>query len=564
MATSSTLTKNGITWNFANEISYGTYNNGDYWVVGPVLVSSISPAFDSRLDGSDKNGSMLASVLSLTSQGFDEAATFAVPYTSSINAACYIGQYTPLVVNPGDRLISVASKDVFPPIDSVGILTCVSSVVDGDHFRPGYTDFTRDYINASGYFSSIVSRLPKLDISTILTKAEPVVSSIIESLSSSWFDPFIGPNSKLLRPYSLMPHEDTDLAAKISNAAATLMLSTGYVSDSEKLAIAKYLVQIGIDNYSNLKNLGSTWADIGPYGAGKKFPILFAGYALNNPDMLSVGTDYAVEYLGENAFSEDSQTFIVSSISGTVNFGYGNYQSSDVGLPEWGANHWEDPTNDSITWVDSTKYGIDMRRFFTMRNWGGFLLASKILGLQPLWGHNPLFYYFNRYYEEELDYLSQVNDGDIKESLSPDNMDWHYDFISGVNSYYFTDTSRDIVKGVEYIGVSTRFDCLLYASEFEQETSSINVYVTNPVIPGSGILIVGNSTQGANIGTSSIFYTSNNYGDCASLVNSSTPLDSYHINLPSNEVYIQVYWVNASNEAIATTNALRVNITQEY
>jgi hypothetical protein len=57
MASTSAITsKEGINWRFVNQVSYGTYINGDSWVVGPILVSSVTPATTSRSDSTVKNG----------------------------------------------------------------------------------------------------------------------------------------------------------------------------------------------------------------------------------------------------------------------------------------------------------------------------------------------------------------------------------------------------------------------------------------------------------------------------------------------------------------------------
>ena len=45
-ATTKEISQWGITWQFANACEYGTFANGDYWVVGPVTITNMSPAWD--------------------------------------------------------------------------------------------------------------------------------------------------------------------------------------------------------------------------------------------------------------------------------------------------------------------------------------------------------------------------------------------------------------------------------------------------------------------------------------------------------------------------------------
>ncbi len=41
--TTTSLSQFGITWNFSQPVTYGQFVNGDYWVIGPVMVTSVSP-----------------------------------------------------------------------------------------------------------------------------------------------------------------------------------------------------------------------------------------------------------------------------------------------------------------------------------------------------------------------------------------------------------------------------------------------------------------------------------------------------------------------------------------
>src|SRR4030042_322243 len=39
-ATTTSITQYGFTWNFNSAVEYGRFVNGDYWVVGPVVIRS--------------------------------------------------------------------------------------------------------------------------------------------------------------------------------------------------------------------------------------------------------------------------------------------------------------------------------------------------------------------------------------------------------------------------------------------------------------------------------------------------------------------------------------------
>lgn len=566
-STSSITSKEGIVYKFINPVSFGQYINSDYWVVGPALVSSIDPSTTLRSDGTAKNGSMLASQLSNnSSQGFDAATLLQFPYASSLNAANYLSASSPLVLNPGDRLLSVSSGDSYPAIRRASVLTCVSAEVPENYFRPAYTDPTTDGVDSSYFLSSYASKVANFDLTTYLTKTEPSGPLVTSSVSGFWFDPFVGANARFLRPAASMPMEDALIAAVVGDAA--LSLNYYNTNNYTKSSVCKFLTQIGIDEYSNLVNLGSRWADVGPQGSAKKFLMLFAGLMLNSSSMLNVGVNYPVSYSGVNAFPEDNQTFFVSSVSSTINYGYGGYSASDVGVPEWGLLHWEDPQFDNKEWVNTSSYGTDFRRFFAMKNWVGYLMAAKVMGLQKYWNHDPLFYYFNRYFAKEIEVSGLVSTSSIKEALAPTGKEWQYDFVSSMNSYYFPSDSSSRVSGVGFHGISSRSNILLYASSFTASAGTITVNVTNPATASSVMFIAGNATEpyisnGAST-TSSLVYVKPLYSVEKALIQSSASLEVYDLFIPSSDFYLQAIWVDSLGGIVASSNALRIRTTVNF
>ena len=96
-------------------------------------------------------------------------------------------------------------------------------------------------------------------------------------------------------------------------------------------------------------------------------------------------------------FGEDAQTFFVEETApGVFNHGHGGYGADDVGLPEWGSRHADDPSHDHKAW------GADpYRRCCSANAWSGFVLAARVMGLRDAWDHPPLFDYVDRYLQVE-------------------------------------------------------------------------------------------------------------------------------------------------------------------
>ena len=109
---STQITQFGITWTFDGEYQTGQFANGDYWVVGPVSIISITP--ESRnVSGRTMNGSMInPSPRDGNRQGYDSAMSATV-YDANVNAARPHSQNlsaaNPLFVPVHSSLISTVS-----------------------------------------------------------------------------------------------------------------------------------------------------------------------------------------------------------------------------------------------------------------------------------------------------------------------------------------------------------------------------------------------------------------------------------------------------------------------
>lgn len=158
----------------------------------------------------------------------------------------------------------------------------------------------------------------------------------------------------------------------------------------EKRALLIVMLQLGIDVYGVVENGGRFVAD-GGSGSGRKFPLLLAGTVFGDQRMLRLARERKF------AFGEDAQTFYVEATSpGVVNSGHGGYVRADLGLPEWGNRHADDPSQDRKAW-SADPY----RRCCTANAWNGFVLAARIMGLRDAWDHAPLFDYVDRYMQIE-------------------------------------------------------------------------------------------------------------------------------------------------------------------
>lgn len=387
----SLVQRHGITWHFDRECVIGAFANGDPWVVGPVAIVGIEPAAVA-VDGRVLHGSMLDPDPSTMAQGYDTALfgdASGERYDAARNVALGIGTARPLDLQPGHSLVSVKSRSdwkLIPQLETAAVLTCLGEAPAPDAFRPPYVKGDK----------AVRCREVELDYSVLrrvpATLDAPSMEVTARAFERLWLDHFPGWPVRYSHPVENMPDYGRDQAALIGTGA--LLLQTD-VPNEQKRDLLVRMVQIGIDLHAALRG-GCRWQGIGGHGGGRKLPILIAGLALHDEQMLAIGRDFvsAVRRDGPGAFfAEDGQTFFVTETSpGVWNQGFGGYGKQHDGLPEWGFSHSDHPNDDQAAW-DKDPY----RRCCSANGWVGEALAARMMGLVEAWHHPAFFAYMDRY-----------------------------------------------------------------------------------------------------------------------------------------------------------------------
>lgn len=406
------ITQYEISWKFDADYSYGNYANGDFYVVDPgtgVSIIEISPG-SQKYNGYDVHGSEKNPVAGVSKQGYDSQLG---RYDETINAGLNVSLDHPLMLSAKDCIISSISNT--PPethtyggqetvMKTCAILTVVGSAPPTGTFRPSYCD--RDH--------STLYNIGDLDY-TLLAKltpvsGEPSIKDVEAMFERLWLDNFPGWASIYYKPLH-MPNYGREIASELGLGAVMLHID---LPDSEKETLLIRLVQIGIDLYGVLVNGGKdNWGGDGGHGKGRKWPILFSGLMLGDTDMQNIGQKsgdylYGGSYGPGNPppdyyhFGEDDQTFYVAAedVSVTNSSSWNPdersgtaypYTSAMIGMPEWGIRHQDYPEMSDSAW-----YAI-YRRCCNAMAWQGQLLSCVIMGAKPLWNHNALFDYMDRY-----------------------------------------------------------------------------------------------------------------------------------------------------------------------
>jgi hypothetical protein len=424
------ITKDGVTWTFSTTVPVGQFVNGDYYVVGPVTVTEISPmpqssfpymngsvldlptkdgksAFDARLnDGtaessywfnaaeranpplSLKPGDSLVSSISLAACDSDGGACAEDGGACEGSGVCEI----PSVMSAGNGPQGGSS-----PVASASILTVLGAAASVDAFRPSYCDRDQTLYHANALERSLLPSLPAPPSAA----GTPPLSTFENWMRRPWIDmnPFL-----FDAPAEYMPNYGARVASVDSYVGLLLELD---FPASQKVTLTNYFVQYAVDLFGCLK-AGYGWPAFGGHRSGRKMPIVFAGILFGDKDMQNVSTLYP------NQFGEDMQTVYVDKIPGgytqawngaKVIYG-GHYGVTDGTTPVspglYGPYEQLPPSNTNWPLLNGNEQlGEAYRRCCTSLSWIGEALAMRILGGgQSAWNYPAFFDYADRWMDE--------------------------------------------------------------------------------------------------------------------------------------------------------------------
>ena len=393
------IRQHGITWSFSEDVEAGQFINGDYWVVGPVTVASVSPA-----PSSGRNGSMI-NPSRVDQQAYDSRTSF---YASSA------GVTFPKELRPGDSLVSTishsgsATQDVVgasvssPRIDTAAVLTCLDKSPATPCFRPSYFGTDKSLYRES---------LMKLDLLPNLEapSTTPNVDSFIRYFDRVWIDHLQDWMSRTMHPVSNMPNYGREIVRTVGDGGCLLCVE---IDPEKKRELAIRMVQLGIDLYGVAQIHKHVWYTSGGHSPGRKFPILFAGLMLGNAGMLNMN-DYDVGedscYFGESmnpvhtlwtGWQNSGHQYasnVLYRFSVNPSRGWADYRDHEDHNP----TEWDDPPFPMNTNWPHDKH--DPYRRLVSYAWLSQAMAARILGLKSYWQNDAYFAYCDRWvYENDV------------------------------------------------------------------------------------------------------------------------------------------------------------------
>lgn len=388
----------GITWTFDREYPCGQFVTGDWWCVGPVVVSSVSPA-----PTGERNGSMVDPV---GAQAYD-ARGGSYDGTKGVTF--------PLTLEPVHSLVSSVSHPETPecnqggsdgwytydgvcqrgPISTQAVLTAVAEpLADGASFRPPYSGSEHKPLHpVSALCWDLLPDLP-------VPASAPSADGVLRHVERPWIDHLGSWTMQHGCATDNMYCYGREIGDVVAVVSQYVLLDT-----PEQQTLAHRLVQLGIDNYGVLQ-AGGGWDANGGHFNGRKWPIVFAGLMLGDPGMSSPGTDIG---------NEDLMTYY--GTGGTALWGrdcddcYFPNGCEYSGSCDHGAKDCRDPAG----LVDGCS---DYRNCCTSHTWVGTALAALILGARDDWGHDPFFDYVDRWMDGDVPGGGDTSSGFVDEMWS--------------------------------------------------------------------------------------------------------------------------------------------------
>lgn len=282
--TRSSITQYQFTWTFDRDYRCGKFVNGDFWVVGPVTITAISPGWDG-----EKNGSMI-DPLPQNLQGYDSRASY---YDAGLTAD--LPAKLPLTLQPGSSLVSTLGLESSHAtygrsfLRTAAVLTVLETEPPADAFRPPYAFGPKPLFR----FSDVdITALPIL----AGTAATPDTHAYMSNFQRVWLDHMEEVVNQNIHPIENMEAYSRNIAEQVGEGALLL-----FIDHPDRQTLLTYYLQIGIDLYHLALQHDHLWPANGGHSNGRKWPILFAGIMFDHSGMKNV----------DAAFGEDQQTFYV-------------------------------------------------------------------------------------------------------------------------------------------------------------------------------------------------------------------------------------------------------------
>jgi uncharacterized repeat protein (TIGR02543 family) len=501
------ITQNGITWTFPGCVRYGTFATGDYWVLGPVTIQTISPLPAGGQNGFDINP------VGISGPG--------MTYFSGINtySEANAPQTLPRVVSGSESVVSTITRTDtncvkggeaghFTPwnvcsrayIKSAAVLTVLNTVPPNNgttSFRPAYAGTDKTLYSVNSLQTSLLKTLPPVSDT-------PDITALARKFERVQLDHYTGSNGGYMHPFENIDNFGADITNAVGEAMLRLSLDDPL---ADKMPLLIGIVQSGIDHYGMIQ-ADMDWYTDGGHSSGRKIQVLFAGLMLNNQAMKNVSS--------LRTFAEDCQTFytpdnppvFTDGVNTSLYVPVSTAFLTPSGYARYGILHcymMENPATLSNLLakhqVGEDVTGYLLKTYYTTNfpSWVGEALVVRLYDLEALWNHSAFLDLVDRALTEPLSSSGYWNTF---------NNNMYTAYRDGIDTTTSTLSTFVSTAGLGTItsspsGINCGSDCS------ETYTTANNTVVTLTAVPTGSATFTGWSGSCAGTGTCTLTMNAN-------------------------------------------------------
>jgi hypothetical protein len=371
---------NAVEFVFDKAYVCGQFANGDWWVSAGsgnrVGIVSIHPEARDGLNGFEVDPSSRAR------QGFDRRV---FGYDPTLQPSL------PLRVSGDASVVKAVSasaekSNCLPCLQYAAVLTVLArpAVNSSTAFRPGYSGKRKISFPVDSIWKKI---LPHFPASCCSATKEISFNTLSKRYAGVQLDHLEGWVGRSMHPIDNMPDYGAAIARDSSIAILRMLLDDFDTANQIHRSVLIGYVQMSIDLLSMAES-GVRWSADGGHGNGRKLPILFGGYLLEE--------DRFYKAANQPVFSEDQQVYFSKNANMAlygrrcVDADYWMQQRQDKGPADCG---------DPYGFIDGGGRDIGGGYQFccTAMPWKYTALTVRLLGLESKWNNDTFLQYVDRW-----------------------------------------------------------------------------------------------------------------------------------------------------------------------
>ena len=397
--TASSVTQYGITWTFDTTYPVGQFANGDWWVVGPVVINSITPNFSSGRNGWEANPRTPNNQgLDSRLENYSASRVPALPYTAAANTSIVKG------ISRGGTCGNDGANH-YPCLTTAAVLTVLGSVPPDNGstvFRPPFFGTNKPLYRTTQLQTASLPSLAPTSGAISLTQAARRYQRVQLDYITVWTGRYMHPSENYAftdNPANDDVSEYGSEIARDANVVALRLLLNDQLS-AKMPAIINY-VQAGIDLYG-MHSGGVTWVSDGGHMLGRKVTAVYAATLLNDPTMKNEISTAAYATYGDDGHAyttTNPQTVAAMQAAGYAPVLWGKPCDSGEYETQQRIDSGPRDCRDPIAMIDGGEApGTSYQDCCTAQGMKGASLATRLLpGAKAVWNYQPMHDFADRW-----------------------------------------------------------------------------------------------------------------------------------------------------------------------